>query len=70
MPGGVVTAVARLHDVHPNLLHHGRRQAKLAAGGRACCGKRQSILSTKVGELCPDPRIGDHCANSCRAERD
>jgi transposase len=28
--GAVVTAVARRHDVHPNLLHHWRRQAKLA----------------------------------------
>lgn len=34
-PGAVVTAVARRHDVHPNLLHHWRRQAKrLADGGR------------------------------------
>ena len=30
-PGLVVTAVARRHDVHPNLLHHWRRQAKRAA---------------------------------------
>lgn len=30
MPGAVVTAVARRHDVHPNLLHHWRRQAKRA----------------------------------------
>jgi transposase-like protein len=28
----VVTAVARRHDVHPNLLHHWRRQAKRASG--------------------------------------
>ena len=26
-----MTEVARLHDVHPNLLHHWRRQAKRAA---------------------------------------
>ena len=31
-PGAVVTAVARQNDVHPNLLHHWRRQAKRAAG--------------------------------------
>lgn len=31
-PGAVVTAVAQRHDVHPNLLHHWRRQAKRAAG--------------------------------------
>jgi len=28
--GAVVTEVARRHDVHPNLLHHWRRQAKRA----------------------------------------
>jgi transposase-like protein len=28
-----VTAVARRHDVHPNLLHHWRRQAKRALEG-------------------------------------
>jgi transposase len=32
-PGAVVTAVARRHDVHPNLLHHWRRQAKRLADG-------------------------------------
>src|SRR5258708_40025572 len=31
--GAVVTAVARRHDVHPNLLHHWRRQAKRALEG-------------------------------------
>jgi len=30
-PGAVVTAVARRHDVHPNLLHYWRRQAKRLA---------------------------------------
>src|SRR5436305_3031008 len=29
-PGTVVTDVPRRHDVHPNLLHHWRRQAKRA----------------------------------------
>ena len=29
-PGAVVSAVAQRHDVHPNLLHHWRRQAKQA----------------------------------------
>ncbi len=33
-PGAAVTAVARRHDVHPNLLHHWRRQAKRALDGR------------------------------------
>src|SRR3981189_1108973 len=32
-PGALVTAVARRHDVHPNLLHHWRRQAKRALEG-------------------------------------
>src|SRR4029450_9249802 len=31
-PGAVVAAVAQRHDVHPNLLHHWRRQAKRAVG--------------------------------------
>jgi transposase len=31
--GAVVTAVALRHDVHPNLLHHWRRQAKQALEG-------------------------------------
>ena len=32
-PNAVVTAVARRHDLHPNLLHHWRRQAKRAQDG-------------------------------------
>jgi transposase len=31
-PGAGVTAVARRHDVHPNLLHHWRRQAQRGIG--------------------------------------
>src|SRR5579872_5357161 len=30
-PDAVVTDVARRHDVHPNLLHHWRRQGKRAS---------------------------------------
>ncbi len=30
--GSVVAEVARRHDVHPNLLHHWRRRARLAGG--------------------------------------
>lgn len=30
-PGAVVAEVARRHDMHPNLLHYWRRQAKRAA---------------------------------------
>ncbi len=33
-PGASVAAVARRHDVHANLLHHWRRQARAAAGRR------------------------------------
>lgn len=33
-PGAMVTAVAHRHDVHPNLLHHWRRQVRQAAGRR------------------------------------
>ncbi|MGF7236651.1 MAG: IS66-like element accessory protein TnpA, partial [Frankia sp.] len=29
-PGACVAVVARRHDVHPNLLHHWRRQARRA----------------------------------------
>jgi transposase len=32
-PGSVVTAAARRHDVHPNLLHHWRRQARRGLEG-------------------------------------
>ena len=32
-PGAVVTSVARRHDVHPNQLHHWRRQAKCRLEG-------------------------------------
>jgi transposase len=31
-PGAVVAVVARRHDVHANLLHYWRRQARQAAG--------------------------------------
>jgi transposase len=43
-PGAVVTAVAHRHDVHPNLLHHWRRQAKQAAGD----GGRLNFLPVAV----------------------
>lgn len=42
-PGAVVKAVARRHAVHPNLLHHWRRQVRQAAnrqvGAPAPAGK-------------------------------
>jgi transposase len=36
VPGAIVAEVARRHDVHPNLLHLWRRQARRATGG---CGQ-------------------------------
>jgi transposase len=32
-PGAVVAEVARRHDVHANLLHYWRRQARVASSG-------------------------------------
>ena len=43
-PGALVAVVARRHDVHPNLLHHWRRQAKRAAGD----GGRHGFLPVAV----------------------
>jgi transposase len=42
--GAVVAAVAQRHDVHPNLLHHWRRQSKLAGG----VGQWQGFLPVTV----------------------
>jgi transposase len=33
VPGATVAEVARRHDVHANLLHHWRRQARLGSNG-------------------------------------
>src|SRR5262245_10330139 len=35
-PGASVTEVARRHDIHPNLLHLWRRQARLAGAAATC----------------------------------
>jgi transposase len=43
-PGAVVTAVARRHDVHPNLLHLWRRQAKSVA----CVSRQIGFLPVSV----------------------
>jgi transposase len=54
-PGAVVTAVAQRHDVHPNLLHHWRRQAKRAVAG----GGRPSFLPVAVTtQVRPAPSHG------------
>lgn len=49
--GAVVASVARRHDVHPNLLHLWRRQAKRAAGADA------SFLPITVMAQQPSPPI-------------
>jgi transposase len=43
VPGAIVAEVARRHDVHPNLLHHWRRQAR-----RAEAGSRSTFLPVAV----------------------
>jgi transposase len=54
-PGAVVKAVADCHDVHPNLLHHWRRQVRQAAGRRVSflpvsvsAGKKPSALGGAI----------------------
>jgi transposase len=47
--GAVVAEVARRHDVHPNLLHHWRRQARL--GGVAA--SRINFLPVAVATRSP-----------------
>ena len=61
MPGAVVTAVARRHDVHPNLLHHWRRQAKRALEG----GQRLKLLPVAVA---PAGRRGSQASGSIEIE--
>jgi transposase len=48
-PGAVVTAVARRHDVHPNLLHHWRRRAKLAGADGRPLGFLAVAVTAPVG---------------------
>jgi transposase len=60
-PGAVVAAVARRHDVHPNLLHHWRRQAKrtLADDGGL------KLLPVVVA---PSPRVDSQGSGSIEIE--
>src|SRR5262245_32264761 len=51
--GSVVAAVARRHDVHPNLVHHWRRQAKQAA---ATGGGLKLLPASLSGLLGMEPR--------------
>ncbi len=60
-PGAVVTAVAQRHDVHPNLLHHWRRQAKRALVG----GQGVKFLPIAVT---PSVRPGSMAAGSIEIE--
>jgi transposase len=61
VPGAVVTVVARRHDVHPNLLHHWRRQAKRALVG----GQGLKFLPIAVT---PSARPGSTAAGSIEIE--
>ena len=60
-PGAVVTAVALRHDVHPNLLHHWRRQAKRALDA----GQGLKFLPVAVR---PSVRPGSTAAGSIEIE--
>ena len=54
-----VVEVARRHDIHPNLLHLWRRQARLAGGSPA--GRRSDVPAGGVAfaavALAPDERV-------------
>jgi transposase len=60
-PGAVVTAVARRHDVHPNLLHHWRRQARRGLEG----GGGLKLLPVVVA---PSARSGSQGSGSIEIE--
>jgi len=55
-PGAMVTAVAQRHDVHPNLLHHWRRQVRQAASRRvnflpvAVAAEKKSSIEIELGD--------------------
>jgi transposase len=60
-PGAMVTAVARRHDVHPNLLHHWRRQARRGLEG----GQGLKLLPVVVA---PTARSGSQASGSIEIE--
>jgi transposase len=60
-PGAVVTAVARRHDVHPNLLHHWRRQARRGLEG----GRGLKLLPVVMA---PSARSGSQGSGSIEIE--
>jgi transposase len=60
-PGAVMTAVARRHDVHANLLHHWHRQAKRALEG----GQGLRFLPVAVTAAL---RLGSKAAGSIEIE--
>jgi transposase len=60
-PGAVVTVIARRHDVHPNLLHYWRRQAKRALEG----SQGLKLLPVVVT---PPPRAGAPASGSIEIE--
>ena len=57
----MVTAVARRHDVHPNLLHHWRRQARRGLEG----GQGSKFLPVVVA---PAAGIGSRASGSIEIE--
>jgi transposase len=60
-PGAVVTAVARRRDVHANLLHHWRRQARRGLEG----GRGLKLLPVVVA---PSARSGSQGSGSIEIE--
>jgi len=51
--GAIVTAVARRHDVHPNLLHHWRRQARRGLEGGQGSKFLPVVVSSMAGSGSP-----------------
>lgn len=53
-----VAEVARQHDVHPNLLHHWRRQARTGVlGRRAATGSTAGEVHFAAVAMTPDERV-------------
>ncbi len=69
-PGAMVTAVARRHDVHPNLLHHWRRQAKQGLDNGPGLKLLPVVVSPTAGSGSAAPlRSTGGCWQPCRAKR-
>jgi transposase len=68
-PGAVVKAVADRHDVHPNLLHHWRRQVRQAAG-RKVSFLPVSVLAEKKASVVSIGAIEIELGNGVRVRVD